>query len=219
MAVKDNRQAFSRAITPKMSLPFDYVYPDWKAIFAAILSFYKGKRGILVIDEYPYIATHGSGFSSYLQDFIDNHAKDTQLMILLSISSFSFMEKEMKTRTSPLYKRKTFSMKIKPLVFKNALAFLNGTNLEEKAKYLSLFGCHPYCLSLINKKASFEENLLELVYAKEGPLLDAPNDVLTTSIRESAFYNSILSSISKGFITSHLNVHKTNFQKEKSNSF
>src|SRR5574344_1323653 len=52
VAVKDNRRAFSRAINEKMSLPLDYVYPDWEAVFAAILSFFKGKRGILVIDEY-----------------------------------------------------------------------------------------------------------------------------------------------------------------------
>lgn len=201
VAVKDNRRAFSRAINEKMSLPLDYVYPDWETIFAAILSFYKGKRGILVIDEYPYLAARGSGFSSYLQDFIDNHAKESQLMILLSGSNISFMEKEMKNRTSPLYKRKTFAMKIAPLAFKDAVAFLKGISLEGKASYLSLFGSHPYYLSFIDKRASFEDNLQELVYSKEGPLLDAPNDVLTSSVRESAFYNSILSAISKGYIT------------------
>ena len=122
-------------------------------------------------------------------------------MILLSGSNISFMEKEMKNQKSPLYKRKTFAMKITPLAFKDAVAFLKGISLEGKASYLSLFGRHPYYLSFIDKKASFEDNLKELVYSKEGPLLDAPNDVLTSSVRESAFYNSILSAISKGYIT------------------
>ena len=59
---------------------------------------------MLVIDEYPYIVSQDSSFSSVLQEFID-HASDN-MMVILSGSDIGFLQKEIQNHASPLYKRR-----------------------------------------------------------------------------------------------------------------
>lgn len=146
---------------------------------------------VLVIDEYSYFNNDKNGYSSYLQDFIDNKLREKKIMLILSGSNISLM-KSLLDKNAPLYQRQTFVMELRRLPFDEMKLFVEGLDNEEKAKYLSLFGGFPYYLKMIDKDKSFDDNIYDLLFSEYGTLQDAPNDILSQSIRNQSVYNSIL---------------------------
>ena len=86
-------------------------------------------------------------------------------------------------------------MNIKKLYYSDALKFLDGLTVEDKIKYLSVFGEHPFYLEMIDKSKSFEENLYNLLFSRFGNLVDAPDKVLPTASKDQNTYNTILKAI------------------------
>jgi uncharacterized protein len=195
----ENRRGLSKLIDRRAGYPEDYVFPSWDDLFRALLALAGGKRFAFVIDEYPYLAkATKKSIASYLQDFIDHEAKDSPLFLLLLGSSLSFMEKELKDKKSPLYRRRTFSHKLGRLTYPEALTFLQEFPPMEKLDYLSFFGFSPYYLALLEPRFSFEKNVKNLLFSLGSTLLDAPDLVMPNGTRNKEIYNSILLSISRG---------------------
>ena len=53
-----------------------------------------GKREVIIIDEYPYIAENAPELASLLQREIDREWKDLNIMLILCGSSIAFMEED-----------------------------------------------------------------------------------------------------------------------------
>ena len=121
--------------------------------------------------------------------------KDTKIKLILSGSSISFMKDIIKNKRRPLFQRSTFQMNIKKKLYSDALLFLDGVNVEDKIKYLSVFGEHPFYLEMIDKSKSFDENIYNLLFNKFGNLIDAPDKVLPSSSKDQSMYNTILKAI------------------------
>lgn len=195
----ENRRGLSKLIDRRIGYPEDYVFPSWGELFEAVLKLAGGIRFAFVIDEYPYLAkATKNGIASYLQDFIDHEAKDSKLFFLLLGSSVSFMEKELKDKKSPLYRRRTFSHKLGLLPYEEALLFLREYPKEERLDYLSFFGFSPYYLTLLEKRFGFEGNVKNLLFSLGSTLLNMPDLVMPNGTRNKEVYNSVLLSISRG---------------------
>ncbi len=188
----DNLRSFSFKIQESFDRKDEYVYPSWEKAFDAAISFFSGERGVIVIDEYPYLIKSCEGISSIIQDVYDNKLKGTDIMLILSGSNLPFMEKEINDKQSPLYKRATLKMKIGKMPFNEAKLFLSGYSNEDKAKFLCMFGAYPFYLSKIDKSLSFDDNVKEMLFNANSILLDCPKMMLSNSTREQNFYNSIL---------------------------
>ena len=130
-----------------------------------------------------------------MQFCIDDKFKNTKIKLLLSGSNISFMKNILKDKRAPLFQRSTFQMHITKLLFSDAVCFLNGLENEEKIKYLSIFGEHPFYLEMIDKEKSFDENVKSLLFSKFGNLLDAPDKVLPSASSDQTNYNTILKAI------------------------
>jgi len=195
----ENRRGLSKSINKLLGYPQEYVFPSWDELLDAVLKLSGGKRFAFVIDEYPYLSkSTKKGVASYLQDFIDNKAKDSKLVILLMGSNVSFMEKELGNKKSPLYRRRTFSYKLGLLPFSEARLFLDGRTDIEKMNCLSFFGFSPYYLALLDPEKDFESNLKALLFNAGATLLDVPDIILSNGTREKGIYNTVLSSIARG---------------------
>ncbi len=192
----DNLKSFSYKICDSFQRKDEYIYSSWEKAFESAISFFNGGKGVIVIDEYPYLVKSYEGISSIIQDIYDNKLKNSNIMLILSGSNLSFMEKELNDKQSPLYKRVTLKMKINKMSFREATLFLNGYSNEDKIKFLCMFGTYPFYLAKINKNLSFEENVKELLFNENSILLDSPKLLLSNSSREQSFYNSILISLS-----------------------
>ncbi len=188
-----NLKSFSYLLDKITGLPKNFVFSGWEEALDAVTDHFRGKRFVLVIDEYPYIVSQDKSFPSVLQDYID-HAP-SNAFILLSGSNVSFMEKEINNEKSPLYKRKTFSMELDELRYEEAVSFVSSYPDEEKAAFLALFGGYPYYLSAIDQRLSFENNIKRLIFNEYGIFFNLPDQVLSNSTKSQDVYNAILQSI------------------------
>ena len=189
---KDNLKSFSYKVLESFNRDDEYSYSSWEKAFDAAISFFKNEKGVIVIDEYPYLVKTYNGITSIIQDVFDNKIKNSNIMLILSGSNLSFMERELNDKQSPLYKRTTLKMKINKLPFDEAILFLKNYSNEDKMKFLCMFGEYPYYLSKIDNNLSFEDNVKHLLFNENSILLDVPKLVLSNSSREQGFYNSIL---------------------------
>jgi len=191
----DNRTAFSIEVNKVIGVPYSFVYPSYSDGFDALLKYAEGKPFVIVIDEIAFISQSDKGFLSELQFNIDHKFKATEVKLILSGSTISFMKDIIKDKTGPLFQRSTFQMHVKKLIYSDALAFLDGVSAEDKIRYLSIFGEHPFYLEMIDKSRSFDENVFNLLFSRFGNLIDAPNKVLPSASKDQNTYNTILKAI------------------------
>ena len=191
----DNRTAFSIEVNKVIGVPYSFVYPSYSNGFDALLKYAGGKPFVIVIDEIAFISQSDKGFLSELQFNIDHKFKATEVKLILSGSTISFMKAIIKDETGPLFQRSTFQMHVKKLIYSDALAFLDGLSAEDKIRYLSIFGEHPFYLEMIDKSRSFDENVFNLLFSRFGNLVDAPNKVLPSASKDQNTYNTILKAV------------------------
>ena len=152
----DNRRAFSFQINKLIGIPYTVIYPTFSDAFDELIKYAGTEPFVIVIDEIAYLANADKGFLSELQFCIDDKFKNTKIKLLLSGSNISFMKNILKDKRAPLFQRSTFQMHITKLLFSDAVCFLNGLENEEKIKYLSIFGEHPFYLEMIDNEKSFD---------------------------------------------------------------
>lgn len=194
-----NLKSFSYEVNHLLNLPDTFVFASWQHAFKSIQEYAKNERFVLIIDEYPYIVSQDSSFSSVLQEFID-HASDN-MMVILSGSDIGFLQKEIQNHasplSSPLYKRRTFEMEIKKMNFMDAKEFVKMEDVESQTNYLCLMSGYPYYLSTIDHTKTFYENIQYLLFNEFGTFFYLPDQLLSNSTNVQDVYNSILVSISK----------------------
>lgn len=188
---RDNLILFSRAIAKCFNLPGSFVFADFDSALQYIADNVGNEKIVMILDEYPYFNNEKNGYSSFLQDFIDNKALNKKIKLILAGSNISSMM-ELQSNSSPLFQRNTFQMKLTKMPFNEAVLFLDGIKTDDKVKYLSLFGTFPYYLAMIDKNKSFDENVYDLLFSKYGTLQNAPENTLSQTIRTQSVYNSIL---------------------------
>ncbi len=191
----DNLKAFSLQINELLGIQYTYIYQTFSEGFEQLIKYANGEPFVIVIDEIAYLANSDKGFMSELQFCIDHKFKDTKIKLLLSGSNISFMKNILSDKRAPLFQRNTFQMHITKLPFSDATLFLEGISNEEKVKYLSIFGTHPFYLEMIDKEKNFDENIKSLLFNKFGNLLDAPDKILPSASADQNTYNSILKAI------------------------
>ena len=197
-----NLAQFSRRTYAFFGLPEDTgAFPDWRSAFSYIAQNAQRRDGepfLFVFDEFPYAAETEPSLPSALQIAIDHELNKTNVRIILCGSNEGFMESEVLGRKSPLYGRRTMQLKVKPFDCFDATRMLPGLSAQECVTYYSTFGGTPYYLAQIDANASYEENVIELMFDTSGILYEEPLMLLRQELREPALYNSILDAIGSG---------------------
>lgn len=193
-----NLAEFTSEITRYFSLKEGISFATWERAFEFIAEQSQGEKTIVVIDEYPYAAIAGKSLNSMLQIAIDHHLKHSKVKLILSGSHVSFMEKQVLGRKSPLFGRKTMAMQLLPFdYYETGLMLSNYSNID-KIRFYSVLGGIPYYLSLVDKNRSFEENLADLFFKKEGKLYDEPSFLMKEEFEQPAIYNAVIMAVAQG---------------------
>jgi AAA+ ATPase superfamily predicted ATPase len=192
------------------------VFRNWHDAFSFIAEKAKERRFVLVIDEFPYLASSNKSIQSILQNIIDHELKHTDLFLILCGSQIGFMEKQVLGGKSPLFGRRTAQFRIEGFDCFDAAKMLPGASNEDKIKYYACVGGTPHYLSLIDPKLSFEENLLDLYFDPQAYLYGEPVMLLMQELREPAMYNSIISAVASG--SSRMNDISAKIAEETSKS-
>ena len=174
------------------------MFDSWEKIFEYIQQNAGDKKFVLILDEYPYLASSDPSISSVIQNRIDHFLKNSKIKLIICGSSVSFMEKEVLGYDSPLYGRRTMQIKVKPLNYLESSKFFPNFTEIDKLKAYGIVGGIPLYLELFSLHATIEEAVKELFLSPHGFLYEETMGLLRQELREPMLYNSILGSIAAG---------------------
>ena len=191
-----NMDILSQAIFKSGSAP---VFADFASALNAIFDMAQTERKIVfVIDEYPYFAQSERSVSSVLQQAIDHKLSKTDMMIILSGSSMSFMENQVLGYQSPLYGRRSGQIKLLPENFATSREYAPGFSKEEQAIMYGVTGGIPKYLSLFDDRKTLDDNIFRQFFDKNNFLFEETDNLLKQELNEPAFYKAIISAIATG---------------------
>ena len=139
---------------------FEYINTKWSG----------GKKLVIVIDEFSYLAQMDESISSVFQLIVDEILKNSAFHLILCGSSISMMEKSTLAHSSPLYGRRTGQIEVKPMLFRNVGEFFPGMYRDEIVNIYGATGGVPFYLLFFNPEYSFYENLSNTFFSKEAVL-------------------------------------------------
>lgn len=196
--LRDFTKAVSEAFPDNALLHNMESFTSFDAAFSFIADEAKDKKLILVIDEYPYLAKSYPAISSILQRIIDRNFKKTNLFLILSGSSMSFMEKQILGYESPLYGRRTGQIKLSPLPYYESIKFFPDWSDEEKLYAYGVCGGIPQYLEIAARWGSLKDAVTHELLSSSGGLYSEPEFLIREELREPAIYNSIIDAIVGG---------------------
>ena len=216
-----NLENFSRdvfSITAKESVG-NTLFTNWEKAFEYLHNISMNKRIVLVIDEYPYLASSNPSISSILQAHIDMKLKDSKLFLILCGSSMSFMEYQVLGYKSPLYGRRTAQFRIKPFTYYEAAKLLTGFSIEELAILYAITSGIPEYLARVNINLSLKDNIIDLFLDEAGHLYEEPTNLLKQELREPSTYNGIIEAIAGGASKLNEIATKNNLESNKCSKY
>ena len=158
----------------------------------------RDQRFLLIIDEYPNLMGRDNSVSGELQSFIDDHKDEMKLFLILCGSSISMMEHEVLGYKSPLYGRRTGSIKLLPLPFIEARKMLSGFNDEDQMRIYTMVGGIPLYLSKFDPSISLRDNIIGNFLRVDSFFADEPFMTLIEDFENPLTYYSIISAIAGG---------------------
>ena len=195
-----NLELFSQTVYRAFNLEMEGFsgFSSFDIAFSYIAKRAVEERLILVIDEYPYLASSDKSISSLLQKYIDETFVNGKLFLILCGSSMSFMEHQVLGYQSPLYGRRTAQFMIRPFDYRTSGKFVKEYSNEDKAVVYGITGGIPKYLELFDSKKTLRENIIDLFLKENGYLFEEPANLLKQELRDSSRYNSIIEVIAKG---------------------
>ena len=174
------------------------VYPDFQSAVESVFAMARTQRIVWVIDEYPFLAQADRSVSSVLQHAIDRHKDDSKLMIILCGSSMSFMERQVLDYKSPLYGRRTESIRLLPFTFDDTREFTMDLTKEHSAVAYGLSAGVAQYLEWLDPTDDIPDMIERKIISPSSNLFDEPYMLLQREVRKPAEYNEMIRTIATG---------------------
>ncbi len=149
---------------------------------------------VIIFDEFQILAKNYPRILGVLQEYWDFRRKGS---LVLCGSSVSMME-ELTSYGSPIYGRRTLSLKVSPLKFIHVREFFPSYSMEDVVKVYGAVGGIPEYLLRFDIPLPPEENIREGFFNR-GFLYDEAEYLLRYELRDLSTYNTILEAISYGY--------------------
>ncbi len=164
-----------------------YAGEDWESIFHAL------KDKVIVIDEFPYLIQADKAVPSIFQKVVDEVVKGSKTKLILLGSSISAM-RDLQSYKSPLYGRRTSSIEVRELKFKELNGF--GFHLLDAIRIYGFAGGVPFYLSKV--KSPFLEWVNQEFRKVDSFIRDEVDFLLRYEFREISTYKEILLGVATG---------------------
>ena len=195
----DNINAeFSQIVKQTMGVPVSGEIPELIDFIAKT----SREKVLIILDEFQYIVKADKSFTSKLQRLVDLNLKEKNIMLILCGSSVSFFKERLLGYKSPLFGRRTSSIRLHPLGFKDIKEFFPSYDIEDLAKLYGAVGGTPAYLEKLSENKNFWENIIDII-TPGSYLYDEALNFLRQEVREPRTYLSILKSISEGRSTNN----------------
>ena len=158
-----------------------------------------GRKLILALDEFQWIAAASPGLISELQHCWDRNWKPAGNVVLLVCGSYTgFMERDVLGKTSPLFGRRNAQIHLRPFGYRDAAAFHPRWSVADQARAYFLVGGVPQYLLCLDDTRSIATNIREHLLDEFAPLFHEPTFLLREELREVAPYHAMLFAIASG---------------------
>ena len=185
----DNLKYFKR--TASRIVPYiRYVEEDWESYFRFL------KDKIVIIDEFPNLIWENRNIVSLFQRIVDLQLLDTKTKLILSGSSISMISEKVLSYRSPLYGRRTSSLKLQPLKFKDIRHFFPCAGMRGLVEIYGFAGGVPYYLEKV--KTPFWKWLGREIKSPDSFLRNEMDFVMKYEFEEAGTYKKILEAIAIG---------------------
>ncbi|WP_029368185.1 ATP-binding protein [Saccharolobus islandicus] len=183
---KNNLRKF-KELTESKYEDIKYVKEDWEAIFHYL------RDKIIIIDEFPYMIKEDESILSTFQKIVDETLKGSKTKLILLGSSISMMEDAISYK-SPLYGRRTESIELKELKFKDLKGF--NFSIIDAIHVYGFAGGVPFYLT--KAKTPFLKWINAELKEVDSLIKDEIDFMLRYEFSEIGTYKEILHAISSG---------------------
>jgi len=184
---------------PEAPAPPDFSYGSWEALFQTIGALARGERLLVILDEWPYLAGGSPHLASVLQHVWDETLQHSSLMLTLSGSYLSVMERDILDRQAPLYGRRTGQLILQPLEIADAAQFLPAYSADEMVELYAVAGGMPGYLLQFHDSQNLWANLRRAVFSPDTFLYQEPDLLLREELREPRLYAALLRAMAQGY--------------------
>lgn len=193
LAVEGDNLRHFRETAERVFPEVKYSREDWEGTFHTL----KGK--VIVIDEFPNLIKEDPKVLSVFQRAIDLDLSNSSSKLILLGSSVGMMTEKVLSYKSPLYGRRTGSMKLKPMSFFALKEFFPNASWEELVEIYGLTDGIPFYITRV--KLPFWEWLEKELSDPVSFFRDEVDFLLRYEFSEISTYKRILEAIALGRTT------------------
>jgi AAA+ ATPase superfamily predicted ATPase len=221
VTAQDQRDEFTRQLGEQMGLP-GLIIKDWGDIFTLLIKQTAEGRVVILLDEISWMGSEDPTFLGKLKNAWDfGFSKNHKLMLIVCGSVSSWIEKNIISSTAFLG-RPSLYMTVEELPLDDCNQFW-GTyghriSAYEKLKILSITGGVPRYLELMDPELSAEENIKQLCFLPDGPLVNEFDRIFSDVFgKRSKIYRDIILYLTRGI--SDQEGILNHFQRAKTGAF
>jgi AAA+ ATPase superfamily predicted ATPase len=156
------------------------------------------KKLIIVIDEFQYLGKLDKSIPSQFQYIIDEILKSKNIHLILCGSIISMMYEQTLSYNSPLYGRRTSSIKLDALSFEYLSHFFPDKTQNELIELYALLYGVPKYLELFKDAGDIFDSIEKNILDKNAFFYEEPRFILQNEVSEPMTYFSILEIIARG---------------------
>ncbi len=171
---------------------------DLEGALKAIFAFMKGRRGVLVLDEYPNLRGLLPGCDAVIAHLLEVH-RDSGLKLVLCGSSLEVM-KALTEEKSPLKGKVGLNLHVEPMDYFDSALFYPGFSNEDKVRLYSVFGGMPFYNAKIDSTLSVRDNIIRLLAAPDAVLADEVGYLLMTEISKTSNAERVFEALAGGAV-------------------
>lgn len=164
--------------------------------YEVLFDYLKDRVDVIIVDEFQNMVKENANILSTLQSVIDNKLKRSSLKLFILGSSISMMTSKVLDYSSPLYGRKTASLKLQPVRFADLKKFYPKRSMKELVDIYGFADGIPYYLIMID--ASFWPWLDKELARNKGFIKDEVDFLMKMEFDQPNTYKSILEAIAHG---------------------
>lgn len=172
----------------------------WEQALSLVMeAFPKGRRQLVVLDEFQWLCESSPELPSVLQKLWDHRWQHEQRPYLVLCGSYiGFMEREVLGSKSPLFGRRTGQILLEPFSYLEAAAFHPRWSAEDQARAWFICGGVPAYLKAFWEGQSLEQNIIANFLDVDGALLREAEFLMREELRDVGSYTTLVEAIALG---------------------
>lgn len=175
---------------------YDRTIGKLKADYEVLFDHLKDNAEVIIIDEFQNMIKENPEFLNLFQAIIDLKLKNSNLKLFILGSSVSMITSKVLNYQSPVYGRKTASLKLKNISFLDLKEFFPRANIEELIRIYSFADGIPFYLVKIDR--SFWSWIEHELKREKGFLRDEVDFLMKLEFEDASTYKLILHAIANG---------------------